>query len=65
MSLSVVRQAGKVFDCPSVLKGSFAYAAWSVGPPCGYRLRRLIWICWIVLFAVRKGCVRVSLVLAL
>ena len=32
--------------------------AWSIVPPCGCRRRSLIWVCWIELFAVRKGCVR-------
>ena len=31
-------------------------------PPCGCRLRSLICVYWIVLFAVRKDCVRVNFV---
>ena len=31
----------------------------SIVPPCGCRLPSIIWVCWIVLFAVRKGFVRV------
>ena len=38
------------------------YLAWSIVPPCGYRLLSFIWFCWIALFAVRKGCVRVNFV---
>ena len=37
-------------------------SAWNIVPPCGCRLRSLSWVCWIVLFVVRKGCVRVSFV---
>ena len=36
--------------------------AWSIVFPCRCRRRSLIWVCWIVLFALRKGCVRVSFV---
>ena len=36
--------------------------AWSIVPPYGFRRRNLICVCWIVLFAVRKGSVRVSFV---
>ena len=36
--------------------------AWSIVPPCRCHRQSLIWVYWIVLFAVRKGCVRVSFV---
>ena len=36
--------------------------AWSIVHSCGCRRRSLIWVCWIVLFAVRKGCESVSFV---
>ena len=34
----------------------------SIVPPCECSRRSLIWGCWIVLFAVRKGWVRASFV---
>ena len=37
-------------------------SAWSIVPPCGCCRRGLIWVCWIILFAVRKDCVKVSFV---
>ena len=36
-------------------------SAWSIVPPCGCRRRSLIWICWIVLFTVRKSYVKAQL----
>ena len=37
-------------------------SAWSIVPPCGFRLRSLIWVNRIVLFAVRIDCVKVNFV---
>ena len=60
-SFGVVRQAEKLFNCPRVLKSCFnAYVLFSF--QCGCRRLSLIWVCWIVLFAVRKDCMRMSFV---
>ena len=37
-------------------------SAWSIVPPCECRRLSFIWICLMVLFAVRRGCVRVSFI---
>ena len=61
-SLRVVRRAGKLFDSPRVPKNCFnAYVLPNLEyfVPCGCRL---IWICWLVLFAVRRGCEKASFV---
>ena len=64
-SLEVVRRAGQLFDWPRGLMSCFnahVCSAESIMPPCGCRRRSLIWVRWIVLFAVRRGCARVSFV---
>ena len=61
-SLSVVGRAGKLFDCPRVLKSCSILFAWSIVVLCGCRRGSLILVCRIVLFAVRKGCTRMSFV---
>ena len=64
-SLGVMRPAGKLFECPRVLNSCFnayIFPAYSIVPPCGRCRWSLVWCCWIVLFTVRKGCMRVSFV---
>ena len=64
-SPSVVHQARKLFDCSRVLKSCSKHLfckAWSIVPPCGCPLWSLIWICWTMLFAVRKDYVKVYFV---
>ena len=51
-----------VHVCVRAVSIHMSCLAWSIVPPCGGRLRSLSWVCWIVLFAVRKGCVRVNFV---
>ena len=53
----VVPRAPKLFDCPRVIKNCFnayVFPAWCINPLHRYRQRSLIWVCWIVLFAVQK-----------
>ena len=51
-----------VHVCSRAVSMHMFFPAWSIVPPCGNRRRSLIWVCWIALFAVRKGCVKVSFV---
>ena len=57
-SLGVVRRAGKLFDCPMFQCICFVQLEYCA--PCGCSRHSFIWVCWIVLFVVRKGCVSVS-----
>ena len=57
-------RAGKLSDYPrtcsiDVSMHMFCLAR-SIVTPRGCRLQNLIWICWVVLLAVRNGCVRVN-----
>ena len=65
-SLAVVRRVGNLFDCPRGLIRAVSIhmtcPAWSIVLPWGCRLRSLILVCWIVLIAMRKGFVRVNVV---
>ena len=55
MSLGVVRQAGKLFDCPRVLKNCFnAYVLFSL--ECGCRLRGLIGLLDSVVRSAERLC---------
>ena len=44
-----------VHVCSTAVSTRMFCPAWTIVPPCVCRLRNLIWVCWIVLFAVRKG----------
>ena len=44
------------YVCSRIVAMHMFCSIWSIGPPCGCRLRNLIWVYWIVLFAVRKSC---------
>ena len=64
-SLGVVCRSGVLFDYPRVLKSCFnAYVLSSLEycAPVWMSSAESIQVCWTVLFAVRKGCVRVSFV---
>ena len=64
-SLGVMRRAGKLFDCPRVLKSCinvYILSSLEYWAPFWCRRRSLIWVCWIVLSTVPKGCLNVSLV---
>ena len=62
-SPGVVHRAGKLFDCPRVLKSCFNAYILSNLEYCALVCRRsLIWVSWTVLFAVRIDCVRMSFV---
>ena len=53
-----MRQTGKLFDYPRVFTGSlnaYVLASLEYCAPCRCRRRRLIWIYWTLLFAVRYG----------
>ena len=64
--LGIVRRARDVFDCPRELKSCFkayVFPAWSIMHPCGCRLQSLICICWMVLYAIWIGRVKVIFVI--
>ena len=64
-SLGVVRRAGEFFDCPRVFRSCFnAYVLFSQEycDPVWMSSASFIWVCMIVLFAVRKGCMNVTFV---
>ena len=61
--LGVVCRAGKLFDCPRVLKSAQRLYQHIFFVQLGCRRRRLICVCLIALLAVRKDCVRVKFVL--
>ena len=52
-----------VYVCSRAVSMHMVCPVWSIAPPCGYRRWSLILICLIVLFTVRKGCVRASFVI--
>ena len=60
--LGLLRPAGKFCDCSRVPKSCFNVYVLPSLEYCASCGCRLIWVCWKVLFAVRKGFVRVSFV---
>ena len=59
-SLCIMRRVRELFDCSRVLKNCFNVYVLASLKYCGCRLKSLIWVCWIVLFAVLEGCVRMN-----
>ena len=61
--VGVVRRAGKLFNCPHVLKSCFNACVWSSLEHCVPVWMSSVeshWASWMVLFAVRKGCAKVN-----
>ena len=66
--LRFVGLAEKLFDCPRVLKSFFNSYILSSLEYCAsvwMSSRSLICVCWIVLFAAQKSCVRMTFVVCL
>ena len=64
-SLAVVAEQESylvVHVCSRTVSKYICCSALSIQPSCECRRRSLIWVCWIVLFPVRKGCARVIFV---
>ena len=64
-SLGVVYRAGKLFDCLRVLKSCFKAQVLYSLEYCALKWMSpgsVIWVSWIVLFAVWEGCVRLNFV---
>ena len=64
-NLNVLRRVEKLFDGLRVLKSCFNAYVLPILKYCAFLLmssEEFAWVCWILLFAVRKGCVRVSFV---
>ena len=62
-SLGVMRQTGKLFDCPRILNSYFnscVLTSLENCAPAWMSSAESIWVYWIVLLAVRKCCIRMS-----